>query len=114
MIDKLIGWFDLDFWEAGLLVSVLIVAFFIYRASRDPESPFGFSEVFMEDDKTSLKHVCAMGAFFVSSWIVLHQEVYGRLSAEMFGVYMFGWVFAYTAPKVMEKWKSGATQVGGS
>lgn len=112
MTARLLHWLDLDFWEVGLLFSVAVCAYFIHQASRDTHNPFRFSDVFMEDGKTSLKHVCAMGAFFVSSWIVLHQEVFSRLSAELFGGYMFGWVFAYTAPKVVEKWKG--TPTGGS
>jgi hypothetical protein len=52
--------------------------------------------------KFSLYKFCQLGAFFFSSWVLVHETRAGKLNEWLFGSYMLAWAGANIANKLVD------------
>jgi high-affinity Fe2+/Pb2+ permease len=98
-------WLDLDFWELGIIVCFMVFSTILYRLHKTGDNAFRFEDFFKAaiTGQPSLRRLAFFGAFLTSSWIVLHQEIFGKLTETIFGLYVGAWVVGYVAPAISEK-----------
>lgn len=78
--------------EALFSIGVLAVVWSVYRANRNPEIDFNVLDLLLENNRVSRKACLVMGAFSVSSWMVIRLTFDGKLTEGYFGAYMAAWV----------------------
>jgi hypothetical protein len=98
--DKIIGWFDLDFWEAAFLLAVVLFVVVLVRATANKENDFDFSDLLMDQDRdgkrrASLRKLTAWGCFLVHSWFTARMAAYREISIEFGALYVLTWSGVY-------------------
>jgi len=85
-----IGGYDIS----GLVYStvVLIVALFLYKAHRDPNSPFDLTDLLKINGKVSKIAIAFLTTLFTSSWYVVHEALEKQLTDTAFAAYLAAWV----------------------
>lgn len=78
--------------DAALLIISLVVAWSIYRAHRNPDFAFNFLDIIMENGRISRLACVFMGAFAVSSWIMIRVTFDGKMTEGLFTAYGAVWV----------------------
>lgn len=73
-------------------VITLVVAFFLYRAHRDPDVAFDLKDLLMENGRVSKIAVAFLTTLFTSSWYIVHEALEKQLTDAGFGLYMATWV----------------------
>jgi hypothetical protein len=73
-------------------VIVLIAAWFLYRAHRDPGIPFDLKDLLMENGRVSKIAVAFLVTLFTSSWYVVYGTLNKQLTDIAFGAYLAAWV----------------------
>ena len=91
----------MDNAKLGMLVALLALALvsigYIIRQSRDGNSPLALEDLLLERGPDGTKQLSKiafylLGAFVVSSWVVVHQTIIGTLTDVTFGAYTAAWV----------------------
>lgn len=93
---------------AGLLCLATLALGYIIRQSRDGASPIDIEDLLLERGPGGTKQLSKiafylLGAFLVSSWVVVYQLTLGTLSDTAFAAYMAAWV----APLITKIVKNG-------
>lgn len=96
---------------AALLVLALIALGYIIRQSRRSDSPISLEDLLLErgpggDKQLSKIAFYLLGAYVVSSWVVVYQLTLGTLTDVTFGAYLAAWV----APLLAKIVKNGNSE----
>jgi hypothetical protein len=85
-----IGGYDVS----GLIYAgiILIIAFFLYRAHRDPDNPFDLFDLLKINGRVSKIAVAFLTTLFTSSWYVVHEALEKQLTDTGFAAYLAAWV----------------------
>lgn len=78
--------------DASLLIITLVIAWSIYRAHKNPSSPFNVFDILLENGRLSRLACVFMGSFVVSSWIMVRLTFDGKMTEGMFMAYGTVWV----------------------
>lgn len=81
----------------ALIVMALLLLNFLLKKSRDNSNPINIDDLLLErgpDGSKQLSKIACylLGAFLVSSWVVVYQLMQGTLTDLCFGAYLTAWV----------------------
>lgn len=88
---------------AVLVGCVVLAAFSFWRAHRDNGIQFNAFDLLMENGKVSKIAVAFMLVLFVSCWVIISQQMEGKLSEGTFGLWLTAWVTPLVAKVVFGK-----------
>lgn len=80
-----------------LVLAAVIVALSLWAVHRDKDTTFDLTDLITYKGRVDNAKFCQMGAFFLSSWVIYHMELNGKLTEWAFGLYMAAWVGARVA-----------------
>ena len=78
--------------KAAFLISVLAIMWSFYRLHRNPDVVFNLLDLLMENGRVSKVSFLVMGAFFVTSWVMLALQASGKMTEVIFAAYGSIWV----------------------
>jgi hypothetical protein len=99
------------FWEAVrwdlpavvMVAMLLIFAWTLYRTQL--QTDFNFADMYRGDDgKPSTGRLVAVGAWVVSSWVVMQDTLDGVPTPELYWAYVIAWSAAKPLEKFADKW----------
>lgn len=99
------------FWEtvrwdlpAIVMVAMLVVfAWTLYRTQQ--QADFNFADMYRDDDrKPSTSRLIAVGAWVISSWVLMQDVLDGVPTPEIYWAYVIGWSAAKPLEKMAERW----------
>lgn len=101
------------FTKANLTIAVLgvvalLVIFSAIRMHRDPHNDFNLLDLLMENGHVSKAAVVMMGAFSLTTWMMVHLTLIGKMAEGYFGLYAAAWI----APVVVKLITQGPTSHG--
>lgn len=76
----------------GLAVLVVVILASFYYAHRSRMTGFNAFDLVMENGRASKTGVICMGAFFITTWIMLHLTLNGRMTEGYLTIYGGLWV----------------------
>lgn len=88
--------------HAAFAIAVLGVMWSIYRMHKNPAVDFNILDILMEGGKVSKVSCLVMGAFFVTSWVIVDLQAHGHMSEGYLGLYGGMWI----APLITKLWPS--------
>lgn len=86
-------------------VIVFLIVFSAIRMHRDPNSDFNLLDLLMENGHVSKAAVVMMGAFALTSWMMIELTMIGKMTEGYFGLYAGAWI----APVVVKLVTQGPT-----
>jgi hypothetical protein len=93
---------------ASLLVMCGIALFILWRwhtsAATDFDLRWGIVDT--TTGKFSLYKFCQLGAFILSSWLLVHETRAGRLNEVLYTTYMLAWTGVNIANKIVDAKKA--------
>lgn len=102
---------NFQFWETirwDLPAVVLVVALLVYGWSiykTQTRADFDFADMYKGDDgKPSTGRVIAVGAWVISSWVLMQDIMDATPTPELFWAYVIAWSAAKPLEKAAEKW----------
>jgi len=75
-----------------LILIVLIVAYSAYRLHLNPENDFNILDLIMENGRVSKAASVMMGAFTLTSWLMIQLTLSGKMTEGYFGLYSAAWI----------------------
>lgn len=84
--------FQLDWMVVALIVILATIVIYLYRAQRDPANQFDLLDLFVENNKLSRSACVMMGAFSVTSWMLINLTLNGKMTEGYFGLYSAAWI----------------------
>lgn len=78
--------------DGALLIVALAVAWSFYRAQKDRTITFNLLDLIIENGRVSKLACVFMGAFAVSSWVVIKVALDGKMTEGLFMAYGTVWV----------------------
>lgn len=100
-----------QFWETirwdlpaiVLVAALLIYAWSIYKTQT--RGDFDFAEMYKDDQgKPSTGRVIGVGAWVISSWVLMQDIMDGIPTPEIYWAYVIAWSAAKPLEKAAEKW----------
>lgn len=85
----------------GGVAALVLVSF--WRAHRNKAYTFDAFDLIMENDRVSKIAVAFMLVLCVSTWVIINQEIKGKLTEGMFGLWLGAWVAPLVAKVVFNK-----------
>lgn len=79
-----------------LLLSFAVIAWTVWRAQRS-EYPFDLRDLVMINGKLDIARSAFFVAFVLSSWVIVDQEIKGRLTELIYGAYLGTWAISLIA-----------------
>lgn len=92
---------DMMLATLALGFALLLVSF--WRAHRSREFQFSAFDLVMENGRVSKIALAFMVAFSVSTWVIIDMELKGKLTPEIFGMYLAAWVAPLVTKVVFQK-----------
>lgn len=86
-----------------LCIGALAIVVSFWRAHRTPGFAFNAFDLVMENGKVSKIALAFMLVLAVTTWVIVDQQLAGKLSSEMFGLYGGMWVLPLVAKVVFNK-----------
>ena len=86
-----------------LALMFLIIAVSVWNAHKSSTMVFNAFDLLMENGKDSKIAVAFMLVLVVSTWVVVDQQVSGKLSEGTFGLWLTAWVTPLVAKVVFGK-----------
>lgn len=86
-----------------LALAVLVVLVSLWRAHRNALVRFNIFDLVMENGRVSKISVSYMLVLGVSTWVVVNQEISGKLTEGIFGMWLAAWVSPLVARVVFGK-----------
>lgn len=78
---------------AVLLLAVVWIAWSLIRASRKITSRIDLEDLLLgEDDKVSKAAFVMLGAFALSTWLMVYLTTTGKMTEGFFGLYIAAWI----------------------
>ena len=78
--------------KAAFILSVLAIVWSIYRVQKDQTIDFNLLDLLVENGRVSKVSCLVMGAFFVTSWIMLDLQFHGKMTEGYMAMYGATWV----------------------
>lgn len=78
--------------QAAFIIAVLGIIWSIYRLHLNPAVNFNMLDLLLEGGKVSKVSCLVMGAFFVTSWIMVDLQAHGKMTEMFFAGYGSLWV----------------------
>ena len=82
--------FDLMTTILGLML--VTIGFAAWRLHLNPENDFNVLDLLMENGRVSKAAVVMMGAFSLTSWMMVQLTLAGKMSEGYFGLYSAAWI----------------------
>ena len=74
---------------AGILITLVFAA---WRLHLNPENDFNVLDLLMENGRVSKAAVVMMGAFSLTSWMMVQLTLTGKMTEGYFGLYSAAWI----------------------
>lgn len=87
-----IGRFQLDWMVVALIVVLIVIAISLYRAQKDGTNTLDLYDLVMENGRLSRIAFVLVGAFAVTSWMMVSMTLNGTMTEGVFGLYLTAWV----------------------
>ena len=78
--------------HAAFSIAVLGIIWSIYRLHRDPNNDFNMLALLMENGRVSKLSCIVMGAFSVTSWVMIALQLSGKMTEGFLTAYGALWV----------------------
>lgn len=82
--------FDLMTTILGLML--VAIGFAAWRLHLNPENDFNILDLLMENGRVSKAAVVMMGAFSLTSWMMVQLTLAGKMTEGYFGLYSAAWI----------------------
>ena len=92
--------YDIPAILLGIGMAAYSLTLFVWHKDK---SRFDFRDTLIEDNRLSLSRLGQLTALVVSTSILIHQTVSGKLTEWLFIGYMTAWAGAYIAAKLAAK-----------
>jgi hypothetical protein len=92
-----------DPMHAILAVGLLVILYSIWKAHNSPTTDFNALDILMENGRVSKIAIAFMLVLGVSTWVIVDQEVRGKLTDGMFGLWLTAWVTPLVAKVLFNK-----------
>lgn len=94
------------FFKVGMTISLLLILLFIvrvmFRRDKDPESKINLDDLLIGDDgKVSKAAVVLLGAFLMTTWVIIHLTLMDKLTEGYLTIYAGAWI-APTVTKLIK------------
>jgi len=77
----------------ALLSILLFIVRVMFKRDKDPDSKVNLDDLLIgEDGKVSKAAVVMLGAFLMTTWVIIHLTLMDKLTEGFFGAYMLAWV----------------------
>ena len=86
-----------------LALALVAAAVSLWRAHKLPDVQFNLLDLLMENGRVSKIAVAFMLVLGVSTWVIVDQQVTGKLTEGMFGLWLTAWVTPLVAKVVFNK-----------
>ncbi len=99
--------------DAAILIITIVVCWSLYRAHKDRNglSHFNLFDLLVENGRVSKVSCIVMGAFGVSSWVILRLTIDGKLTEGYLTIYNAAWVAPLIAKMFSPPPPAGTTVV---
>lgn len=91
----------IDWMLTILAIGIALIVLTIWHAQRRPD--FDVFDLLKENGKVSRIAFWFMAAGAVSTWVIIDQEIKGKLNEGMFGLWLTAWVGPLVAKLVFNK-----------
>lgn len=78
--------------DAALLILVLVIAWSLYRAQKNPAVSFNLFDLITENGKVSKLACVFLGSFAVTSWAFIKVAIDGKMTEMLFAAYGAIWI----------------------
>ena len=96
---------NIDYSLLVVVLVLLLVLFFMWRAHRDPAVDFNLLDLVMENGRVSKAAFVLMGAFIITTFVIFHMTLNGKMTEGYFTIYGATWI----APVLTRMLSGGAT-----
>ncbi|MEK7144320.1 MAG: hypothetical protein AAB794_00440 [Patescibacteria group bacterium] len=79
-------------WSIIALALVAISLFFIYRIHTDPGVDFDVTDILKKNGRASRQAVLEVGAWFATTFVLIHQELEQTLTDTYVAAYVAAWI----------------------
>ena len=79
-------------WSIIALALVAISMFFIYRIHSDPSVDFDITDILKKNGRASRQAVLELGAWFATTFVLIHQELEQTLTDTYVAAYGAFWI----------------------
>lgn len=83
---------DFNYSVGILAIAMIIILLSFWRAHRDPTISFNFYDFIYENGKPSKLSFVLMGAFLVTTWVILHLTLLNKMSEGYLTIYGGMWI----------------------
>jgi hypothetical protein len=87
----------------ALVAGIGLLVLVFWRAHKNPSFQFDVFDLFMENGRVSKIALAFMLVLFVSCWVIVDQQLKGKLSEGTFGLWLGAWVTPLVAKVVFNK-----------
>jgi hypothetical protein len=94
-----------DVMTTMLGIMLVAIGFAGWRLHQNPENDFNILDLLMENGRVSKAAVVLMGAFALTSWLMVQLTLAGKMTEGYFGLYSAAWI----APVVVKLITQGST-----
>jgi uncharacterized membrane protein len=78
--------------DALSMIVILLFAWSVYKAQKNPNFAFDLFDLVMENGKVSKLAVVFLGAFATMSWVIIRLTIDGKLTDVYYAAYGAIWV----------------------
>ncbi len=87
----------MNFTKIGMIIALVIIVSVVGRSlwarNKDEDSAVNFDDLILGDDGKLSKGACVMlGAFALTSWMMVHLTITGKLTEGYLGIYVAAWI----------------------
>ena len=103
----------MSFTKIGMIIALLIIVSVVGRSlwarNKDEKSKINFDDLLLGDDDKLSKAACVMlGAFVLTSWMMVQLTMTGKLTEGFLGIYVAAWITPAVAKLMKGPAPSGA------
>jgi hypothetical protein len=94
---------------ANVILLVTLILLLVVVALAQRRDDFDWADALRDDstDKITVLRVTAIGAFGVSSWVVMHEATENQMTDTMFLIYCVTWSSSILLSKFLDRWSGG-------
>ncbi len=89
--------------HAVLAIFILIIGVSVWNAHKSKTMVFNAFDLLMENGRVSKIAVAFMLVLLVSTWVIVDQQISGKLTEGLFGLWLTAWVTPLVAKVVFAK-----------
>jgi hypothetical protein len=92
-----------DAMHAVLAIAFLVIGVSVWNAHKSKSMVFNAFDLLMENGRVSKIAVAFMLVLLVSTWVIVDQQINGKLTEGLFGLWLTAWVTPLVAKVVFAK-----------